>query len=237
LNSGISSRFELQESAITKSHTRKKQENDQHGVKNRILDAATQLFANRGFLGVSVREIMSLADANVASAHYYFGSKEMLHEACVLRFFSKVDDDRCAWLKQVRTGKGFSTGERLRECLKAYVVPHYCLLESEHGSNYVRMIAKFMAEPPDIMRALLQKHFGSTRLNFINVLRETLPDVNEDDLLRAFSFFVSYMLTAPSDIGHEMLSGDSLKPDGVERLTERVVTFGVGGFQEIAKST
>ncbi|MGH8309797.1 MAG: TetR family transcriptional regulator, partial [Steroidobacteraceae bacterium] len=41
---------------------------------DRILDAAEQLFARRGFHGVSVRDITSEAGVDVALVNYHFGS-------------------------------------------------------------------------------------------------------------------------------------------------------------------
>ena len=45
-------------------------------TRERILDAAQELFAAKGFAGTSVREITRLAEVNVAAIHYHFGTKE-----------------------------------------------------------------------------------------------------------------------------------------------------------------
>jgi len=45
-------------------------------TKNRILDAAEVLFAERGFADTSLRLITSEADVNLASVNYHFGSKK-----------------------------------------------------------------------------------------------------------------------------------------------------------------
>lgn len=50
------------------------------GVRERILDSAKRLFIEKGYAGTSVRDIASLADANVAHVKYYFGSKANLFE-------------------------------------------------------------------------------------------------------------------------------------------------------------
>jgi AcrR family transcriptional regulator len=48
-----------------------------------ILNAAEELFAEKGFDGTSVRDIAHLAGVNLAMISYYFGSKEKLFEALV----------------------------------------------------------------------------------------------------------------------------------------------------------
>ena len=49
--------------------------------KARLLDAAEELFARRGFDAVTVREISSAAGANVATLHLHWKDKRTLYEA------------------------------------------------------------------------------------------------------------------------------------------------------------
>lgn len=51
--------------------------------KEHIINAAIDLFAEKGFEGTSIRDLASKADVNVAMINYYFGSKEKLFEALV----------------------------------------------------------------------------------------------------------------------------------------------------------
>ncbi|HVX51214.1 MAG TPA: TetR family transcriptional regulator [Chitinophagaceae bacterium] len=51
--------------------------------KEQIINAAIELFAQKGFEGTSIRDLASKADVNVAMINYYFGSKEKLFEALV----------------------------------------------------------------------------------------------------------------------------------------------------------
>ena len=48
-------------------------------TRERLLDAASELFAATGFHGATVRDIAQGAGANVAAANYHFGSKETLY--------------------------------------------------------------------------------------------------------------------------------------------------------------
>jgi AcrR family transcriptional regulator len=52
-----------------------------------VLEAASELFAERGFAGATIREIAERARVNVATGHYHFGSKlELYHEAVRAQF-------------------------------------------------------------------------------------------------------------------------------------------------------
>ena len=61
--------------------------------RDRILDAAEALFAERGFDGVTLRQIASSAGVDVALANYHFGKK--------LELFNAVFDRRSALLNQI----------------------------------------------------------------------------------------------------------------------------------------
>lgn len=56
--------------------------------KERILEAAEELFAEKGFEGTSVRDIAQKAEINLAMISYYFGSKEKLLESLILYRYS-----------------------------------------------------------------------------------------------------------------------------------------------------
>lgn len=54
----------------------------------RILDAAEQLFAEKGFAETSLRLITSKAGVNLAAVNYHFGSKKALIQAVFVRFLN-----------------------------------------------------------------------------------------------------------------------------------------------------
>lgn len=51
----------------------------QTDARRRLVRAALQVFASKGYEGASTREICRLADVNVAGIHYYFGDKASLY--------------------------------------------------------------------------------------------------------------------------------------------------------------
>ncbi|MEQ8205142.1 MAG: TetR family transcriptional regulator, partial [Woeseia sp.] len=70
-------------------------------TRERILDSAEQLFAKHGFDGVTVRQIMSQAGADVALAYYHFKSKRDLFDAVLLRRAQTLNELRLAALEAV----------------------------------------------------------------------------------------------------------------------------------------
>ncbi len=68
---------------VTPLHTDTPQPQD---TADRILAAAAQVFANKGFHGATTREIVTQAGENIASLHYYFRNKKNLYLAVFRRF-------------------------------------------------------------------------------------------------------------------------------------------------------
>ena len=52
-------------------------------AKEKLLAAGTKLFAEKGFAGISIRQIADEAGVNSAMISYYFGGKEGLYEAVI----------------------------------------------------------------------------------------------------------------------------------------------------------
>jgi AcrR family transcriptional regulator len=59
-------------------------------TKARILSAAEEVFAARGFTGASTREIAARAGVNISSLHYHWASKETLYVAVFRNIFDQL---------------------------------------------------------------------------------------------------------------------------------------------------
>ena len=57
-----------------------------HEIKQKIIDIASVLFAEKSYEGASIRELAALCDVNIAMISYYFGGKEGLYLECIANF-------------------------------------------------------------------------------------------------------------------------------------------------------
>lgn len=64
---------------------RRAEQRDTHAA---ILDAATALFARRGYEAVGLREVAAAAAVDVATVHHHAGTKADLYRACFARVFA-----------------------------------------------------------------------------------------------------------------------------------------------------
>lgn len=74
-----------------------------------LLEAASTLFAHKGFAAVSVRELAQAAGANVAAVSYHFGGKEGLYHAVLEYQFEPIAEA----LERIKTMPPLPPVERL----------------------------------------------------------------------------------------------------------------------------
>ena len=85
-------------------------------TRERILDAALELFRTQGYADTTMRQIAQAADVAVGNAYYYFASKDQL----ILAFYERNHSDHLALLGDALDGtKDFQ--ERLRIVLRTKV--------------------------------------------------------------------------------------------------------------------
>ena len=150
-------------------------------TSERLLDAAEQLFADRGVDAVSVRAVNAAAGANVAAVHYHFGSKEALVEAVLRRRMDTIASRRLAMLAALPT----DARPEVHAVMEALVEPLAELSADSEGRGraYVRVLATLQSGGPD-GRALLGAAFAPQFLPFDDALARALPDL--PDAVRHF---------------------------------------------------
>lgn len=89
-------------------------------TKQRLLEAARGLFAERGFHNATVRDIAARAHTNLASINYYFRSKDDLYREVMRNSFqtAAADDEMPAPMRQAEES---SPEERLRAFVRRLI--------------------------------------------------------------------------------------------------------------------
>nr|WP_241262921.1 TetR/AcrR family transcriptional regulator [Parahaliea mediterranea] len=193
------------------------------------MESASSLFAQNGLKGVSIRDIVNEAGANVALANYYFGSKEALYVAAATRYVAEVNKQRSDSLDELASFKG-TQKRKLKAILAGYVMPHYAVAAKPGGMDYLRIFSRFLLETPNISKSFTQDHFGSIRRRYLDALQEVLTPISEQSLHRGFSFFVTNMLISPRDFGYELLNNTELTPDDLNKVGEMLVEYSAAGL-------
>jgi len=206
--------------------------------KDRLLDAAEQLFARHGFYGVSVRDITQAADVDVALVSYHFGGKRELFAAVFQRRAEQLNPERLAMLEDVRRTAlpGLPT---LEQIINAFTYP---LLErSARGGpgwkSYFALVAQ-VNNSPEWAPVLMTQHFDPLVEKFIAVLREALPGCAACEIYWGYQFLTGALTLTFAETGRiDRLSGGLCKSSDLDSVHERLAPFVAAGFQALCGSS
>ena len=91
-------------------------------TKDRLLDAAEELFSSRGIDATSLRAITIAAEVNLAAVNYHFGSKDGLVKTVFLRRLEPLNNERLELLDALEISAAGAPIE-LEAILDAWVMP------------------------------------------------------------------------------------------------------------------
>jgi AcrR family transcriptional regulator len=148
-------------------------------TKERLLAAAEKLFAERGFEGVSVRDLAAEADVNVAAVNYHFQGKRNLY-AQVLR--RRLVFKREASLAALAAAPRDAEGNPVLESLVRDFVDQYLqeILASPHGHNFMRLIAWEMHDPGRGGEDFLRELVVPVHTSFLAALMQAAPGLSRE---------------------------------------------------------
>ena len=203
-------------------------------TREHLLDTAETLFAQRGFYGVSVRDITQAADVDVSMVNYHFGTKQELIAAVFDRRAQVVNADRLEQLEEARR-RSWPKPPAPEALLQAYVIPLVRRLKENTPGwrNYFALVAEVNNSPE--WSALMTQHFDPFIRQFIAAMQEALPDCTERDLYWANHFFSGAITLSLAQTGRvERLSGGLCDSSHVDELYTRLLTLFSAGFRAVA---
>jgi AcrR family transcriptional regulator len=113
-------------------------------TRDRILDAAERLYAEKGLEGVSLREVGDAAgQRNTGAVHYHFGGRDGLVEALFERRFASIDARRRVLLGELDAD---GRGDDLPALVRVLVEPFTEGMDGA-GGYWVRFVARLHEDP------------------------------------------------------------------------------------------
>ncbi len=202
-------------------------------TRERILDTAERLFAERGFDGTSLRAITSAADANLAAVNYHFRSKNDLIHEIFARRLAPINARRLTMLDacEHESGNGVVPLEKV---VRAFVEP---LLRPEGIAPAGRLplqtlLGRMYAEPGRNVRRIFLGEMEKVARQFREAFRRALPEVPPTEFFWRLHFTIGAMAhTLAASWIIEMLSGGLCDPSDVDGTIERLVAFAVAGLE------
>ena len=151
-------------------------------VKDRLLDAAEELFCEHGFKGTSIRDIAAAAGCNIASVNYYFGSKEKLYEQVWHRYLIPMRDARIAGINKVMNQTDGQPD--LEDLLKSFAYTFVGSLEDAGvGGRLNKLMAREYIDSHLPTNMFMEEVMEPTIAAMHNALLKTCPDLDESKIL------------------------------------------------------
>lgn len=207
-------------------------------MRGRILDSAEEQFAQRGYHGVSMRQVAEGAGISVSLAQYHFGTKEGLFGAVMERRIVAINHDRLMRLDAAEQ-KGVASGKVLLEdALRAFLEPTVLLSrdKASRGNFYAQLISQVTNDPQPHARNVSKAFTDPIARQTMRVLHLAVPELDTPTLAWCYVFAVGAMISAISPTGRvRLLSNGSCDPDDVQSIMALLVPFLAGAFSRVAE--
>ncbi|HWU75818.1 MAG TPA: TetR/AcrR family transcriptional regulator [Rhodanobacter sp.] len=200
--------------------------NSSASTRERILGAAEQLFAQRGFDGASLRQLTTAAGVNLAAVNYHFGSKEKLVEEVFRRRLDALNGSRMEALARL----GADHPATLEEVLGAFIRPALELSHDNHGSLFMRVLARAFAEHDDTLRQFLSVNYGHVMRQFTAEFARLLPQLSKQELYWRIDLVTGALTHAMSGFGMIQPKGDVSAQAHREQTAQHLIRFALAGL-------
>ncbi len=204
-------------------------------TRTRILDAAEELIAEKGFRSVSLRQITRNAGVNTAAVNYHFGSRDTLVAEVLARVIKPINQQRLRLLDlaEARTGGPVP----LAEILEAMHRPVVAEMKKSPLQTpvYLRLAGRCLSEPTENFSETLVELFREVITRFMAATRATLPHLDDASIFWRMHFSVGTLIYA---LTHEdrlpLFSGGIIESTDPEDTLRRLIEFTAAGMEAVS---
>lgn len=197
----------------------------------RILDAAEELFAEKGFSDTSLRSITGLAEVNLAAVNYHFGSKKGLIQAV----FSRYLDPFCESLnRQIDAYEQSGQPRDVEAILRLMVVAAEDgpTNDANKSAIILRLLGVAYTQGQGHLKKYLQETYGQVFRRFLGLFRDLVPGVSATDMYWRIHFSLGTTVFTMSGLQALMAiyERDYQKPITVNDVIDQLIPFIAAGL-------
>jgi AcrR family transcriptional regulator len=192
-------------------------------TKEQIITVAERLFAERGFSGTTLRNVVSEAGVNLAAVSYHFGSKEELFRAVVQRFSRPVTERELRLLSELQAGQSLPSVE---EILTVVLKPSLEILTQDPDNHVMR--AQFMGRcrtEPKPIQQIASEEFAAVTEACLDLLQRVLPDQSRSQLYWKLDLVIASLIRVLTEAGQPYALLKSNRPEDIQTTTQKLVEF------------
>ncbi|MDH3391738.1 MAG: CerR family C-terminal domain-containing protein [Desulfobulbaceae bacterium] len=206
------------------------QREDGKETRNRLLNAACEVFAEKGYRNAKVAEICRRADANVAAVNYYFGDKASLYTEAWRHAFNKyaisISSD---W---VHTSPD--------DQLKAYIqtLMQNFMVKGQQG-YFTRLYMMELANPTGLIQDTWLDLIEPRRQKLLGIICKIMGVETTNETVLFCEMSIINQCRALLTINRndlEYLLDQSLTPDLIKRLADHIACFSLAGIRAVSNS-
>lgn len=199
-------------------------------VRERLLDEAEKLFAVKGYSTVTVREITSAANCNLAAVNYYFTSKRSLYmEVFRSRWMPRSKRIREFFNNLVKKQQAPSAVDVMQALAQSFLAGP---LSDEERERHHQLISRELTQPSEALEMVTEQVMRPFFRDLAERLGPLLPEKKEPihlmlDILCFFSM-VLYFNFARGAVTR--ITGRNYDPDFKEQLIAQITRFSSEGL-------
>ncbi len=203
-------------------------------TRSRILRAALEVFATRGFEAASLREITDRAEANVAAVHYHFGSREALAQEVLRAVAGPLNRLRLEALD-----RACAAGRPdLAAVVEALVGPPVTMSFEATGESrlLIRLLVQARAPPRETTNQAIFEQYDAMAVRFVDALIAAEPGLPREEAFWRYAFAIGALMyiVSDSDQGYHRLhrlSGGLCDTDDPQAIVRQLVAFITAGIR------
>lgn len=198
-----------------------------------ILDTAEDLFSQRGYFGVTIKDVADAMGIHPALIYYYHNGKKSLFDAVWERRVHLAVSARTAGLDDYAEQVGDAV--TIEGALRAFYDNAFdAYIQGEEGWRSFGRIFAQVNNAPGYGAELMDAYFDPLVLRLIELLKKAVPDATDDDLFWSFQFTSGAYTLILSRTGRiDRLSNGACNSDDFYAVRDRFVTFMAAGFEAI----
>ncbi len=200
---------------------------EQAQTRQQLLEAAGEVFAERGFRSATVREICQRAGANIAAVNYHFGDKEKLYLE-VFRYSQQKELER---FPQLRKSADLPPEKQLHAFISALLQR---IFNKGDASWHGLLMLREMTEPTAALDFIVAEKIRPMSEHLWEIIAELLGCRVEDDRVPRCSFSVVSQCVFYC---HSRAVVERLHPDqtfdqkSLDELAEHITKFSLAGLK------
>jgi AcrR family transcriptional regulator len=199
-------------------------------TRRRIVEAATTLFAGRGFKDVTIRAICREARANVAAVNYHFGDKRGLYTEVIQSaagvMLEATDAAR-------RAGEGQPPAGQLAAYIRVHAESVFAASAKPRAMSALhQLIHRELHDPTPGMPAIIERIFRP-RFDYLRGVVAALLDAPPDDarVVRSALGIHSLVVSFKPNVIFDRLRGKVPGAFDLESVIEHVTAFSLAGLR------